>query len=232
MAKILKTATVFCLLITYGCQSSSRSKNNSLLNAIQQKDVEAVRRMLGSDADLEPESGPNEVIKPLAYAAAYGNLEIVKLLVKAGADLNGHVAYGDVALIKAAEHGNDDILAYLIEQGADVNVPNAVGVTPFIGLCRKGDLKLVQLAAKHGGDVNSSFISKTSDHAGEKNFSPLQASAADGRLDVVELLLSLGANPQAEDGYKGQTAIEVAESRGHADVANLLRKQLTSVKKD
>jgi uncharacterized protein len=154
----------------------------------------------------------------------------VKLLVKAGADLNAPVAYGDVALIKAAEHGNDDILEYLIEQGADVNVPNAFGVTPFIGLCGEGRLKFVQLAAKHGGDVNSSFVSKTSDHTGMNNFSPLQAAAADGRLDVVELLLAHGANPQAKD-YKGRSSIEIAESRGHADIVNLLRKQAESVKK-
>jgi len=36
--------------------------------------------------------------KPLAYAAAYGNLDIVKLILERGADINGQVAYGDVPL--------------------------------------------------------------------------------------------------------------------------------------
>src|SRR5690606_11879632 len=148
--------------------------------------------------DLEPASGLHDVNKPLAYAAAYGNLEIVKLLVEAGADLNGKVAYGDVPLIKADEHGNDAIIEYLINEGADLNVPNDYGVTPFIGLCGKGRLKLVQLAAKHGGDVNSSYVAKVGDGAGMKNFSPLQAAVAFGRQDVVEILLSLGADPKAK----------------------------------
>src|SRR3954453_7066647 len=97
-----------------GCQSNI----DQLLDAIRRKEINAVRRIVATGVDLNPKSGPYEVNKPLAYAAAYGNLEIVKLLIKARANLNGQVAYGDVALIKAIEHGNTDILVYLIEQGA------------------------------------------------------------------------------------------------------------------
>jgi ankyrin repeat protein len=153
------------------------------------------------------------------------------MLVKSGANLNGRLAYGDVALIKAAEHGNDDIIEYLIEKGADVNVPNQFGLKPFSGHCGGGSLKLVQLAAKHGGDVNSSFAANDDEGAGRKNLAPLQAAAAYDRLDVVELLISLGANPGAKD-YEGQTSIEIAESKGHADVADFLRKQSKSVRND
>src|SRR5262249_30510586 len=142
MVKLISTAMVFGVLLMCGCQST----NDKLLTAIQQKDVEAVRRMLAAGVNLEPASDLHDVNKPLAYAAAYGNLEIVELLVKAGADVNGQVAYGDVPLIKADEHGNDDIIQYLIKQGADVNIPNQYGVTPFIGFCDSGRLKLVQLA--------------------------------------------------------------------------------------
>lgn len=98
MAKALRTAFVFGLLLTLcSCQSNS----DKLLDAIRQKDVEAVRQIVATGVDLNPKSGPYEVNKPLAYAAAYGDLEIVQLLVKAGADLNGQVAYGDVAPLGA-----------------------------------------------------------------------------------------------------------------------------------
>jgi ankyrin repeat protein len=220
---MVKSLTAFIVLgsILSGCDSD----NDNLLAAIKQKDVEAVRRALATGVDLEPASGLHDVNKPLAYAAAYGNLEIVKLLVEAGADLNGQVAYGDVALIKADEHGNDDIIEYLIREGADVNVPNYYGVTPFIGFCWEGQLELVKLAAKHGGDVNSSFEAKVGDGAGMKNFSPFQAAVAYGRRDVVAFLLSHGADPKAKD-YKGRSPVELAESKGHKEIVRLLRKHL------
>jgi ankyrin repeat protein len=228
MAKLLRTAVVFGLLLTI---CSCKSNHDKLLAGIRQKDIEAVRRIVADGIDLNPISGLHDVNKPLAYAAAYGNLEIVKLLIKAGADLNGQVAYGDVALIKADEHGNVEILEYLIEQGADVNLPNLYGMTPFIGLCGSGRLNLVQFAATHGADVNSSYRAKVGEGAGMKNFSPLETAAFRGRLDVVKLLLSLGADPRTKD-YKGRSPIELAKSKGHEDVAKLLQKQLDSVKKD
>ena len=218
------TATIAIgLLVISGCQSD----NDNLLDAIRQKDVDAVREMVSSGVDLEPASGLHDVNKPLAYAAAYGNLEIVQLLVEAGADLNGRVAYGDVPLVKADEHGNDDIIEYLIREGADVNVPNLFGVTPFIGLCGKGRLDFVELAAKHGGDARSSFEAKIGEGTGTKNFSPFEAAVAYGRRDVVEFLLSLGADPRAKD-YKGRTPLELAESEGHEEIGQLLRKHLDS----
>jgi ankyrin repeat protein len=229
MTKVFRAAVVFGLLLTI---CSCRPNNIDILKAIWQKDIEAVRRIVATDTDLNPDSGRHDVNKPLAYAAAYGNLEIVKVLVEAGADLNGKVAYGNVALIKADEHGNADIVEYLIEQGANVNIPNDYGITPFIGLCGgDGRLKLVHLAANHGGDVNSSFPASISKAAGTKNFSPLQMAAFEGQRDVAELLLSLGADPRAKD-YQGRTSVELAESNGHEDVAKLLREHMQSPKKE
>lgn len=225
---LFRLSVIVGLIVTL---SSCQSNSSSLLTAIRKQDAKEVRRLIAAKTDLNPPSGPNEVNKPLAYAAAYGNLEIVKLLVEAGAELDGRAAYGDVALIKADEHGNDDILEYLIEQGADVNIPNAYGVTPFIGLCGTGRLQQVQLAAKHGGDANSSFVAKNGEGAGEKNFTPLEAAASAGKHDVVELLLSMGADPNIKDA-QGRSLLELAESDGHDDVAAVLRKHLKSSKKD
>ena len=219
---MLKLIAIFAapgVLFIGGCGTD----NDNLLKAIRQKDAEAVHEIVQLRVDLEPASGLHDVNKPLAYAAAYGNLEIVKLLTEAGADLNGQVAYGDPPLIKADEHENDDITEYLIRQGANVNLPNVYGVTPFIGLCGQGKLELVKLAAKHGGDANAKFDATLGEGTGKKNFSAFEAAVAYGHRDVVEFLLSAGADLSARD-YKGRTALELAELNGHEDVARILRK--------
>jgi ankyrin repeat protein len=100
-------------------------------------------------------------------------------------------------------------------------------VSPFIGLCGSGQQEFVELAVQHGADINSSYEAKVGQGAGMKNFSPLQAAVAYNQPQVVAFLLSRGADQIASD-YKGRTPLELAESKGHEEIARLLRKQLGS----
>ena len=139
LAVLLATASI-------GCDRQSVDGSSALerlVAAIDADDVDAVRAALKVKIDLEPTCDPYEICKPLALAAGRGNLEIVKLLILAGADPNGRNAYGDTAFITAdhavtlAGKTEDDvreIRRYLIEHGTDVNQPNAFAMTPFMGL--------------------------------------------------------------------------------------------------
>ncbi len=49
-----------------------------------------------------------------------GDVEIVKALIKAGADIN-EVSYGKTRTQNAIEKGNTEILKMLVEAGADVD---------------------------------------------------------------------------------------------------------------
>jgi ankyrin repeat protein len=55
-----------------------------------------------------------EKLTPLMYAAALGNLEIVKLLVEAGAAIEMKDDDNQTALDKATSNQHDDVVAYLI----------------------------------------------------------------------------------------------------------------------
>jgi ankyrin repeat protein len=61
----------------------------------------------------------------LHLAAGEGHLEIVKLLLEHGADVNAKTAY-ETALHLAAGEGHLEIVKLLLEHGADVNAKTAV----------------------------------------------------------------------------------------------------------
>jgi len=215
--------TLLALLIAVLMAGCSTPDDDALFKAIRAKDTEQVERLLTKgNVTLDPPQQPNQVNKPLAYAAAYGNLDIVKLILAQGADINGQVAYGDVPLIKAAEHRNHDIIAYLLEQGADVNRPNAFGISPFIGFCAAEDVELVQLALRHGGKVNESYVQQTRQSKGKKNYTALQAAVAYGKTDVVKLLLANGGDPNIKD-QSGKTCLDLAQEKNHSEIVNMLK---------
>lgn len=214
---------LLALFITMAAVGCSTSDNEALFKAIHDKDVKKVEHILeNGSVNLDPSWQPNQVNKPLAYAAAYGNLPIVKLILASGADINGQVAYGDVPLIKAAEHGNRDIIVYLLEQGADVNKPNIFGLSPFIGFCGIFDAELVKIGIKYGGKINESYIQQTTQNAGTKNYTALQAAVAYGKTDVVKLLLVNGGDPSIKD-QNGKTCFELAKEKNHTAIVEMLK---------
>lgn len=88
-----------------------------------------------------------EVVKPLLKAGANPNLEpllkkacenqnlkIVKLLVEYGADVNATNDEGQTALFDAieAKRANVEIIRFLITHGADINKEDDKGITPLI----------------------------------------------------------------------------------------------------
>jgi len=217
--RLITRISFLVFVISMGC----KSQNDRLFDAIRAKDVEVVRQLLSTGGVmLEPAELPYGVNKPLAYACAYGSLEIVELLVEAGADLNGKTAYGDVPLIKADEHGNADICEYLIRAGADVNIPNAYGISPFIGLCGQDNLELVRLAIDHGASVDAQYMDMVGTGKGTLNFSPLQTAVWEGQKVVVHLLLSCNARTSLKDS-QDRTLVQMAELRGHKEIAAMLR---------
>ena len=58
-----------------------------------------------------------------------GNLELVKILIENGADVNVKDVLGQTALFNACENGNRELLEYMIKHGADVNVADKEGKT-------------------------------------------------------------------------------------------------------
>lgn len=92
--------------------------NNKLIEAVTQGDEIKVNKflVLGADANTVIDTASN-CIPVLTYASKNDEIEIVKLLLEAGADIN---AEDGAALEKASYFGLIEIVKLLLDAGADV----------------------------------------------------------------------------------------------------------------
>lgn len=107
-------------------RSATPLELNATLFSAADKGCEALaRRLLDDGASLDARDRLGA--KPLARAAAAGQLEIVTLFIERGAPIEARDLDGSSALYKAAETGRLPMARLLIERGADVNLPGATG---------------------------------------------------------------------------------------------------------
>jgi len=94
-------------------------------------DIEVVKLLLAHGADPHIQSRDRETTLQAACALAFINgyhrqrpseerLEVVKLLVDLGEDVNHHDSYGITPLMAAANFGDINIVRYLIDKGANL----------------------------------------------------------------------------------------------------------------
>jgi ankyrin repeat protein len=174
-------------------------------------------------------------LTPLVYAVRANDLESVKVLLTAGADVNQVTGYGWSPLLVATQNRYYKLGAYLIDHGADVNLANKGLWTPLYLATdnrniesgdypvRKGDmdhLDFIKLLLDKGANVNARlkdstetrtvFTNQWLDENGATAF--LRASQS-GDIVLMKLLLAHGADPKI-DTVLHVTALQVAAGIG------------------
>lgn len=94
--------------------------------ATQESHSDSIQLLLAEGADLE--QADDEGHFPLFQAAGDGSLEIVKLLIEAGAAVN-RVCNSGSALSIACAYEHVEIVRYLMSEGADPGLADCEGVT-------------------------------------------------------------------------------------------------------
>jgi ankyrin repeat protein len=117
---------------------------------------------------------------PLTIACKEGHADIVKDLVKAGADVDRQeVLWPGTPLMAACANGHVNVVKKLLKFGADVNL-----FTPLIFACQEGHVSVVKELVKAGADVNL---------RSEWGCTPLIAAFLGDHASVVKELLQAGA---------------------------------------
>lgn len=90
----------------------------------------------------------------LIRAAERGDLAIVRLLLDAGADVDGACgcAAGETPLWAAAAADYPEVVAYLLERGANPNAPGPLGHTCLHVAAMRGWPRLARTLLEHGAD--------------------------------------------------------------------------------
>ena len=91
------------------------SGRTSLLEAAESGDVEVVRCLLETDADINAVDKHGE--SALMIASALGNVEVVRVLLAAGADVRTPTPYGSTALMLAEAWGQLEVAGILRSAG-------------------------------------------------------------------------------------------------------------------
>ncbi|KAF5300066.1 hypothetical protein FQA39_LY11258 [Lamprigera yunnana] len=173
---------------------------------------ELAQVLLAMHANVE-DRGIKGECTPLMEAASAGHLDIVRLLVAHGADVNAQSSSGNTPLMYGCAGGHTDVVKFLLEHGANVEDHNENGHTPLMEAASAGHVELAKILLMHGAGINT--------HSNEFKESALTLACYKGHLDMVRFLLEAGAD-QEHKTDEMHTALMEASMDGHVEVARLL----------
>ncbi|MEM7553771.1 MAG: ankyrin repeat domain-containing protein [Cyanobacteria bacterium P01_A01_bin.84] len=243
------------ILIDAGADVNSDAPLSSpIVEAIGKGNTELIKILLDAGARTVFETGFNT----LAYVAGkVNNPEIIRLLLQSGCNINSTDNMGETALVNACLHGNDAVVNVLLDAGADVNQPRKDGLTPLLAALSIPQMREALSGLEVGeGNANVrqsmiSIIEVLADKGSNLNIrtslggTALMSAAESGYLDIVQVLISKGADVNAVEDLsqphhihpllqgmeeslaercQHKTALIIATEKGHTNIVDALLK--------
>lgn len=203
--------TIMRTLLAAGAHVNGRAPNGgtALSMAARSLDVAAVHLLLENGA--EPNLIDNRGTSPLLYSLLpydreERHLEVLRMLLAGGADVNVRPYWNRTALMEAVSRGHAKIVQLLLAHGADPNARDDAGATPLMYAVPRPFLQattadVVRLLAAAGADLNAR------DNAGR---TAAMIAGASGNKEILPLLKKLGAQDAQEQ--LGQMSLGVSAS--------------------
>lgn len=203
---------VLCLVLP---AAPAQASFYDLLNAARANDTAAARAELA--AGTEPNGGPSgfsDSYTPLQWAARHGNIELMRLLLAAGADTERRDFNGDRAVLWATSAGQPESIRVLIAAGSPVNfADDPYGLSPLHLAARSGYPAAIATLLAADAEI---------DAVDQSNTTPLAEAALTQNPHSVKLLLDAGANPGIADDILFDTPLHLAAERGDATIVRML----------
>lgn len=151
---------------------------------------------------------------PVNLAVIYNNSGIVKMLLEAGADVHIADRNGKTPMMHALENEESQALIDLLTDfGANMNDGSMPDDSAFTAAVLEGNRENVEKLIKAGADVNEG--------TGDSKITPLMVTVQNGNMEMMQLLMENGADPNLQTA-EGITALIHAASSGEANVVKSL----------
>ncbi|XP_022626024.1 ankyrin repeat domain-containing protein 6 isoform X2 [Seriola dumerili] len=156
---------------------------------------------------------------PLHLAAYKGHIEVVRILLKAGCDLDIQDDGEQTALHRAAVVGNSDVISALIQEGCALDRQDKDGNTALHEVSWHGFSQSVKLLVKAGANVHAK------NKAGN---TALHLACQNGHTQSSKVLLLGGSRPDSKN-HGGDTCLHVAARYNHVAMIRILLGAFCSV---
>ncbi|XP_067661926.1 ankyrin repeat domain-containing protein 50-like [Haliotis asinina] len=148
-----------------------------------QKEVVELLVERGANLSLVCDRGRNI----LHLACSRGHMEVVKYILSQNiVDINSRVGSKKTSAMIAGEYGYKDVVELLVDNGADLSLVCDNGINILHLACSKGCLEVVRYVISQDiVDINGGGI---------ENMTPVMMAAKSGHKEVVQFLVSRGAD--------------------------------------
>ena len=208
IAAVRGKAHIIDFLVRHHMNVNDKSFDNiPLLMASAVGNEEAVGSLIQCGADVNVIDNYGKMA--IFYAAKHIN--IVKILVEAGADLEHQDLQGKTPLLEAIDVGNTEVVDFLVKSGANANRKDEDhGRTPIFFAVFKRNIEICETLIKSGVDVNSK----------DKYGDPLIFYAISYKdQDMLALLLKF--NPDLK-GNGTLSVLEYAKENGDEKIVKMI----------
>ena len=221
--------------------------DEQLLQAVAQGDVDAAHRALDAGACVNAVEAHDDQRPALAVACSLGDLELVKLLLAHGADLEACDKYSWTPMHWACRYGKEEVALYLLDCGANAFAKTDCGETALMWACIScfGRVvnRLLELGAdpfdkdiedcdalSYCGDADVEMVRRLTaeglTHYASYSWDefPLYCALNKGNTEVAKLLIEQGADCKRKNHFSESTVAVAIRSECWELLPILLRK--------
>lgn len=144
------------------------------------------------DAGMDPDFMGSRIGSGLMIGAWEGNLELMRLFILRGADIDRSNANGETALALAAWKGNQEAVKWLLERGARINSAGKRQWSALHYAVFAGHKELAAYLIERGADINARSTNGSS---------VLMMAVYEGHEDLARTLIEKGADRNVKNDW-------------------------------